>query len=121
MICVGVPNLNASQSNLNLRQIAENFDEHKDREITMNLRFKILDNRSQNIIFYDLRNRDIVFNYSNNRAIRRLIRANPLLHSGLIYEVKFIPREVDEFLNIKADLINYEPIFLERLPYEKAE
>jgi hypothetical protein len=114
-------NLNAAESDLSLAKISENFNEYKDKEITINLRLKNIDDVFQNIVFYDLKNRDISFDYSKNKPIKKLIKDNPLLHNGLAYKVKMIPRNIDEFLNIKADLLNYEPLFLDKLPYGKAE
>ena len=111
--------LNANEPNLNT--MAENFDEYKDKEIVINLRFKNMDQLSQYMVFYDMRNRDITFDYSKNRSVKNLIKQNPSLRRGLIYKVKLIPRDIDEFFNIKADLLDYEPLFLEKLPYKKAE
>ena len=115
-LCIAILNLNAAEPNLNLRSITENFDGHKDKEITILLRLKYIDFDSKKIVFYDLRNRDISFDFSNNRPMERLIKDNPRLIRGLIYQVRFVPRSLDEFLFIKADLLNFEPLFLEKLP-----
>jgi len=118
-ICAFAFNLNAAESNL--AEISENFNEYKDKEITISLRLKHKDEVFENIIFYDSKNVDISFDYSKNKPIKRMMKKNPMLHRGLMYKVKMIPREVDEQLNIKADLLNYEPAFLDKLPYGKAE
>ena len=121
-LCVSLCAANASEPNLTFAKMVENFDEYKDKEITVNLRLRSLDRELQYIIFYDSKNRNISFDYSNSRPIKRLIKANPLLHDGLVYKVRFIPRDLDERSNIKADLLGYEPLFFERLlPYGKAE
>ena len=114
-------NLNAAETGLILTKISENFDEYKDKEIIINLRLRNIDNVFQNIIFYDLKNCDISFDFSNNKAVKKMLKSNPLLHNGLVYKVKMIPRSLDAFFSIKADLLDYEPLFLEKLPYGKAE
>ena len=114
-LCIAVFNLNASEPNLTFAQIVENFDEYKDKEITVNLRLRSLDRDFHNIMFYDSRNRNISFDYSDSRPMKRLVKANPLLHDGLMYKVRFIPRDVDERSNIRADLLGYEPLFFESL------
>ncbi len=102
--------------NILLRDIAAGIDTYKNKEITLRLRLKLVDNVFHAIVFYDAKNTDIEFDaeyYYKNDMLRPLLLD---LHAGMEYCVSFRVTGVGALGNVYGELLRFVPVVLMKLP-----
>lgn len=99
-----------------LMEIAASIESYRTKTITLRLRLKHVDKIFENIIFYDSKNHDIEFNFSDREMKKRLAADMLNVHQGMEYNVTFTVREAGSAGNILADLKGFKPVILDALP-----
>ena len=102
--------------NVLLRDIAEKIDAYRNKEITLKLRFKIIDYTFEKITFYDKKNIDIIFDISKYRKDKKFKERTLNLHEGMEYLVSFTVKDVGNSGEISGDLTGFTPCALLELP-----
>lgn len=110
------PLVSQNYQKLLLREIAENIEDYRNKNITLRLRFKNLDKIFDKIAFYDNKNHDIVFDISGLKEKEDFKQSALNLHKGMEYLVSFRVIEVGANGEIIAILAAFKPFALLKLP-----
>lgn len=100
-----------------LNDIINNAEQYNNKNITLKLRLKNLDNIFNKIIFYDRKNIDIVFDISELKKTALFKTRLLNIKEGLEYIVEFTVKDiVKETGFISGELIDFKPEILFKLP-----
>lgn len=102
-----------------LQDIANNISKYKNKTITLKLKLKFVDNIFEKIIFYDKKNHDIEFDFSQKVKEKKFKMEMLNLHNGMDYYVTFIVSDTGNLGRIIGDLQNFKPIILLKIPVSK--
>jgi hypothetical protein len=109
-----VPQSVYSQDNELLSQYLS--DGSKGSTVTLPLRLKKVDYNFKTIAFYDKDNVDIIFDIDRFEKKPLIVRSMRNLHEGMRYHVKFVVKGRATNGLVDGDLIEFEAIFLDKLP-----
>jgi hypothetical protein len=100
-----------------LRDIIEKINDYKNKTITLNLRFKNIDTNFDNIVFYDRKNTDIIFDIAELKKTTGFKKQKLNLHEGLEYMVTFRITGLTDRKNLLGELGKFQPLILSKIPY----
>lgn len=106
----------AEDNDILIRDIAGKIDSYRNKTITLKLRMKNLDEIFHKLTFYDRKNYDIVFDISELEKKDEFKLQMLNLHRGAEYIVKFTIKGRTDSEEIIADLIEFSPYLLLKLP-----
>jgi hypothetical protein len=97
-----------------LNNIAANINSYKNQRVTMILRLKNIDLIFEKIVFYDIKNVDVSFDFSGDKK-KPLSSYFLNAHQGLQYRVIFKVTGKGSLGLIHGDLISFKPIVLDKI------
>jgi len=99
-----------------LSHIAADINNYKNKEVTLKLKLKCLDNIFEKITFYDKKNHDIEFDVSSRKK-KADLKDNMLnLHEGMDYHVSFRVIDLGALGEVIGELISFKPVILSIIP-----
>ncbi len=117
LFCMEIQGMAAEPENVSLSEIAANISAYKDKTISLRLKLKQLSDAFGKIVFYDGKNHDIAFDYSERRGEASFAAMLRNCHEGMEYLVRFTVTGTGSLGDIAGELIEFRPVVLLKIPY----